>query len=786
MGETRVNGRCTETSKVFKNTGLLSGVEYIDLEFEEESLLSYIYLLEFINEHQINILENINKPIIKEDNKYLILSNNSARQLNIINNYNYIKDRNDSLLSVTNHCNTTIGKRLWKERILYPILDIDILNFRYNMIDYLLKDDLYIIIREYLSKITNDNDKILRKMSLNLLLPYNLYSSYLSYNYISKIIEELNNHNYIKENYQINNYNNNLKKYISYNDKLFNFDNFLNEPFSKMTKSIFQKGIYQDLDQLDKEVDDSFEEVNIILSDLSYYIDNKKKNMIKLEYNDKYNWHIHCTNNRFKILISKLKKKRKISNIELDENDISTIKKDKNNIIISFPYLDNLLKLINKNKNKIIEFNEKYYKENIILLFNQFNFILKEIHSFIAEIDVFCYCAYLSIKNNYHKPIINYKEKSFIDCEGIRHPIVEKIHTDTEYITNHIQLGCDNSILLFGTNACGKSTLMKAMGLSIVLAQAGCYVPASKFIYSPYTQLFTRILNNDNIFRSQSSFAVEMIELKPILEKSNEKSLILGDELCSGTETISAISIISSSILELSKKNTSYILTTHFHQLMDIKDIINLNNLKIYHLKVDYDKNKDLLIYNRKLSEGPGPSSYGLLVCEAMKLNNNFIKKAKEIQSKLLNQSNLILNNKSSHYNKDIKMDCCEICKSTNNLETHHINEQKDADNNNNINHFHKNIKHNLVVLCKECHNKVTYGGLEIYGYLDTTEGVILNYQFINNKKSKKKYNQEEINIILSYQNKNFKKDDILNILKLNHQINISKSTLTKIFQNKY
>ena len=277
-----------------------------------------------------------------------------------------------------------------------------------------------------------------------------------------------------------------------------------------------------------------------------------------------------------------------------------------------------------------------------------------------------------------------------------------------------------------------------------------------------------------------------MIELKPILEKSNEKSLILGDELCSGTETISAISIISSSILELSKKNTSYILTTHFHQLMDIKDIINLNNLKIYHLKVDYDKNKDLLIYNRKLSEGPGPSSYGLLVCEAMKLNNNFIKKAKEIQSKLLNQSNLILNNKSSHYNKDIKMDCCEICKSTNNLETHHINEQKDADNNNNINHFHKNIKHNLVVLCKECHNKVTYGGLEIYGYLDTTDGKKLNYQFINNNKSKKKYNQKEINIILSYQNKNFKKDDILNILKLNHKINISKSTLTKIFQNKY
>ena len=82
----------------------------------------------------------------------------------------------------------------------------------------------------------------------------------------------------------------------------------------------------------------------------------------------------------------------------------------------------------------------------------------------------------------------------------------------------------------------------------------------------------------------------------------------------------------------------------------------------------------------------------GILGFGDIKLKHLASVKAKEIQSKLLNQSNLILNNKSSHYNKDIKMDCCEICKSTNNLETHHINEQKDADNNNNINHFHKNI----------------------------------------------------------------------------------------------
>ena len=110
-------------------------------------------------------------------------------------------------------------------------------------------------------------------------------------------------------------------------------------------------------------------------------------------------------------------------------------------------------------------------------------------------------------------------------------------------------------MLLFGTNACGKSTLMKAVGLNVIMAQAGFFVPCSSFEYKPYTKIFTRILNNDNIFRSQSSFAVEMLELKTIFQSCDSNSLILGDELCSGTETLSAISIVSQSICCLAQKD---------------------------------------------------------------------------------------------------------------------------------------------------------------------------------------------------------------------------------------
>ena len=87
----------------------------------------------------------------------------------------------------------------------------------------------------------------------------------------------------------------------------------------------------------------------------------------------------------------------------------------------------------------------------------------------------------------------------------------------------------EDGILLFGTNACGKSTLMKSIGLTLIMAQAGFYVPCSNFKYSPYKQIFTRILNNDNIFKRQSSFAVEMSELRGILKRADKNSLVLGD-----------------------------------------------------------------------------------------------------------------------------------------------------------------------------------------------------------------------------------------------------------------
>ena len=181
--------------------------------------------------------------------------------------------------------------------------------------------------------------------------------------------------------------------------------------------------------------------------------------------------------------------------------------------------------VINLEIKALQELNKHYWTETVDRLYDTYHMSLDQFHRWLSDIDVSSCMAKLSIENHYCCPslIKQNSGKSRLVAKEIRHPLIEQISNDTEYITNDVSLGDDaqDGMLLYGTNACGKSTLMKAVGLSVIMAQAGFYVPCSSFELVPYTQIFTRILNNDNIFRSQSSFAVEMMELKSIFQLSH-------------------------------------------------------------------------------------------------------------------------------------------------------------------------------------------------------------------------------------------------------------------------
>tara|TARA_Y100000389_G_scaffold154142_1_gene154595 strand:- start:385 stop:3441 length:3057 start_codon:yes stop_codon:yes gene_type:complete len=741
--------------KVFQFNTQQSPIEILDFTYKYELCKSYIYLLQYINEHKIDSLRNINLPEKINNIHSLSLTSNSSRQLNVVDNYSNYKGRYDSLYSICNKCGFIGGRRLLKHRLLYPSVNSTLLQTNYQKIDSLRKDKYYSKFKPNFNKLT-DLDKSLRRMGLNMLDPKEFSSVYSSYTFLNRILDTLN------ENKEL------AKLYDDYKDSINIYKEFFNFIKSTITitnlynsdKSYFKKGHFSDIDMIEAEVKKIYSDLEIISARLSSIIDSP--NSCKIDYNDKFGYYLYCTKNRSKILDKRFKNiPNHVINIRDEDKNIiyelNTVNfryktKDISNVIICCDIIDSLTMSLEPKINQLKSLNEKYWNQVMNTTYNKYSESLKSIHLFLSDIDVACAAAQISIEYNYCKPEIIDHDKSCLIAQDIRHPIVERIHKDTEYIANSVTLGFEkDGMLLFGTNACGKSTLMKAIGLAVILAQAGFYVPCSSFRYKPYTQVFTRILNNDNIFRSQSTFAVEMIELKSIFQLADENSLILGDELCSGTETFSALSIVSQSLVELSNKKSTFIITSHLHQLNFISVVNKITNMDIYHLKISY--NDGVLEYDRILQLGPGPDIYGLKVCEAMGLSTTFIEGANKTLHELKNKDIHIINTKKSQYNVDVFMDECKVC-GEKPEETHHIKEQCTADINNMIDNHHKNDKHNLVPLCKSCHNKVTYGNLKIYGWKSTSRGRELRYEYIDKiKKDKDKidYNDEQIKIILSY-----------------------------------
>jgi DNA mismatch repair protein MutS len=223
------------------------------------------------------------------------------------------------------------------------------------------------------------------------------------------------------------------------------------------------------------------------------------------------------------------------------------------------------------------------------------------------RLDIIICKAYIANKYNYCRPTICEKEQSFFDVEGLRHVLIEHIQTNELYVTNDLDLSDDtseyNGILIFGTNAVGKTSFIRAVGIVIIMAQSGLYVPCSRLSYKPYTAIFSRILGNDNIFKGLSTFAVEMSELRIILKMADKNSLVLGDELCSGTEIESALSLFTSGLIDLHEKCATFLFATHFHEITKYDEIKSLRRMGLKHMAVHYDKSADSLVYDRILKD---------------------------------------------------------------------------------------------------------------------------------------------------------------------------------------
>jgi DNA mismatch repair ATPase MutS len=275
---------------------------------------------------------------------------------------------------------------------------------------------------------------------------------------------------------------------------------------------------------------------------------------------------------------------------------------------------------------------------------------------------------------------------------------------DEEYYGFEVD-GDRRFILPDGTLA-HNSTLMKSVGVAVLMAQSGMYVPASSIEMTPIHSLFTKIGSRDNIWKGHSTFITEMSELKHILDRSSSSSLILCDELTSGTETFSATGIVASTLMHLIDKKSLFILTTHLHTLKTLPEVVGEKRLKIMHLGMEYNASEKRLVFDRVLREGMGRSVYGLEIAEYLGFSQGFIQKAYAFRSQLDIHDTSVVPTRRSRYNRKKWVDKCARCGATKNLHTHHILPQALASEDGYIGVHHKDVVHNLMILCRECHEK--------------------------------------------------------------------------------
>lgn len=731
-------------SKVFGSTGMLSPIEFVDLEKLYYARISFVSLMEYLLYHNETLIIKLKKPvhtaIDTNDDNQMCSENNNNLNCQLILSYNAAEqlDIENGLLFTLNKSVSLLGKRYFRHRLMTPTFNTNRLKDSYAKISLFLKNG-YENVENLRKELKNvyDLERLFRKVVMGTCTSndiQNILKTLLTAKKLMEIVPDYlkNNEKEIKSKVEeILNYLENI---------LFNVDKDGNNLQTLMTDELLQIGIvpffklesYKEQSTLLEDILNYKLKINRITEDLNKICGGC---YFKIEKNERDGYYLICTNKRYHDM------KQQLFSYTFEQFSFKNvnIKTQTNTIKISHTFLDEISNYIQEKKTEWEKLTQSILKNILFFLTENYFNSFHTLCLFLGSFDFHLTCAYNSIKRKLCCPIIEESSNPFINCEELRHPIVEDVEQSIPFVGNDIQLGGEHSLgcLLYGLNAAGKSTLMKSIAISIIMAQSGMFVPATTFHFFPYKYIFTRITRGDDIQKGQSTFMIEMQELRNILKRSNEHSLVIGDELCCGTESVSAMGIVSSGLYHLALKNKcSFVFTTHLHDLTTIPQIQELNEKKkldICHLHVEYDPLTHKLIYDRKLRKGQGLTVYGLEVCKALDLDNSFLKMANDIRHAYIKSKNeynsqyfntIDHNNpRKSKYNSKLYVDTCNICFKKQANEVHHILEQKNADKYGFIGHHHKNRLSNLLNICEECHDKIHAGEIEIEGYVQTSFG---------------------------------------------------------------
>ncbi|MFX1571172.1 MAG: DNA mismatch repair protein MutS [Promethearchaeota archaeon] len=562
-------------------------------------------LLAFLKDTQRDVVPNIFKIILIQEKNILHLDYITQRNLELINSL-WDRGKDATLYSIFNHTSTPMGARLLKKFILQPLTKIEEINQRLNIVQK-FKDDIFLRsdLREELGVI-GDLERFINRINYigrsNARDLINVKNSLQKVPIIKDILEKAD----IPEISQF------IEKIQSFNEvrDLINISIKDNPPTTIMEGNLIKDGFNNEVDELREIIRNGKKYI------LAYEEEQKKRwnlsSGLKVGYNNILGYYIEIT----------LKTLKNLKTLPEEYNERATLKNAKR-------YTTNRLKELEE---KIVNAEEKIND----LEYEIFNTIRENVEKEteniletaknIAIIDVLSCFAEIAEQYNYCRPIINNEDKIIIK-DG-RHPVIEQINLDEQFIPNNCYMDNDNDqiLIITGPNMAGKSTYLRQVALICIIAQMGCFVPAKSATIGVIDQIFTRIGASDDLARKLSTFMIEMTETAKILNFATEKSLVIIDELGRGTSTSDGQSIAMATLEKLHESQIKTLFSTHYHQLTEI----SLPRVKNYHL--DIIENDDGSInFVRTLKPGGTDKSYGIHVAKLAGIPDDVIIRAFEI-----------------------------------------------------------------------------------------------------------------------------------------------------------
>ena len=554
------------------------------------------HLLTYIMDTQKRSLSHFQKAIIKENKKYLKMDVHTKRNLELTETLR-LKERNYSLIWLLDKTKTAMGSRMLKNILENPLTDKVEINKRYDLVETLLKE--FILkeeLQNYLYEVydlerlsgrvaygnANARDLLQLKNSLKVLPA------------IKDILEQINFYHTFTPVYELYDL---LEKSI-----------YENPPIGLKEGFLIKEGYNSELDEL-KDLRKGGKD--FVARFEAFEREKTGIKNLKVGYNKVFGYFIEVSKGNANLVKEEYgyERKQTLSNCE---RYISPILKEKEALILNA-------------EEKIVELEYELFI-NIRDKIKEYIPQLQEISKVISEIDVLQSFATVSENNNYVRPTI--VEDRTISIINDRHPVIEKV-IDGEFVPNDIIMDENTNILLItGPNMAGKSTYMRQMALTVIMAQIGCFVPADKVKLPIFDQIFTRIGASDDLVSGESTFMVEMTEANNAITNATENSLILFDELGRGTATFDGMAL-AQSIIEYIHENikAKTFFSTHYHELTDLEN--NLVGLKNIHVSA-YEENGNITFLH-KIKNGSVDKSYGIYVAKIAKLPTSLIKRADQI-----------------------------------------------------------------------------------------------------------------------------------------------------------